>query len=334
MLSWLLAAALLPTVHPPAGAQLYMYGEMHGLAENEALVLRYINTLYARGLRDVAIEEDAVYESAAQAYVIGRAATLPAELCLRATSLRMIREFNHGKHRRDQIHVHLVDLDSPAEAIAAHAAALRQRGVDVPDTAEAVMELAGRTPGAHLHAELRTLAYSMKALKQGFSVGTGIGKGSPYLEEREQAITENLQDIIHKAHGRPVLASYGADHVSRTQRADGGPNRDQPFQPVALRLAQSGIRVHSTVAFPLSGSWQWCGRTQEALWSAEDGELDGVRWDRVFHDEPWLFLEKKKHAVKLPSQDLTAIDVDAYIVIRKSTPVPDACKTQPTQARQ
>ena len=321
--SMMLAQDRLPPL--PEGPQIYMFGEMHGLAENEELARQYVIALHNRGLRDVAIEEDNGYEPAAQAFVDGRTDRLPPELCLRAAPLRMIREFNNGKRQGDRVRVHLVDVDSPATGIAAHAAALRRRGVAVPEGADAVTELAAKTRNLRVRGELRTLAFSMKALAQGFSVGTGVSKGSSYLEEREQAITENLRDVIRGARGRPVLAVYGADHVSRSKRRDGGPNRDAPFAPAALRLTESGVRVYSIASFPLSGRWRWRAGLEGALWSAEDGELDGVPWDRVFRGERWLFVEKKGHSVKLPSQDLTRMDVDAYVVIWEATPMVDTC---------
>ena len=42
---------------------------------------------------------------------------------------------------------------------------------------------------------------------------------------------------------RPLLVVYGADHVSRTARRDGGPNRNLPFQPTALRLSRRGVKA-------------------------------------------------------------------------------------------
>src|ERR1700682_498830 len=66
-----------------SGYQVYFLGEMHGLQEMEAIFGQYIGKLYkSAGLRDVAIEEDAVYERDAQAYVAGGSRTIREGLCL------------------------------------------------------------------------------------------------------------------------------------------------------------------------------------------------------------------------------------------------------------
>src|ERR1700682_1831111 len=68
---------------PDSGDQFYLLGEMHGVQEMEAIFGQYMGKLYASaGLRDVAIEEDAVYERDAQAYVAGGSRTIREGLCL------------------------------------------------------------------------------------------------------------------------------------------------------------------------------------------------------------------------------------------------------------
>lgn len=100
---------------PTQGVEAYLVGELHGLEENEVFQAEYLKRLYAEsGVRDVAIEEDAVYEDAARAYVAHRSDSLPRSLCLRAGILSRIRRFNQ-ELGRDAIRVHLVDIDSPAE---------------------------------------------------------------------------------------------------------------------------------------------------------------------------------------------------------------------------
>jgi hypothetical protein len=102
--------------------------------------------------------------------------------------------------------------------------------------------------------------HSIRAYQEGLEVDTGIAKGSPYLEDREQAVASNVEDILRVGKIRCLLVLYGSDHVSRIRRGDGGPKRDQPFSPLALRLEQSGIRVFSMVTFPLAGRSSWRGR--------------------------------------------------------------------------
>ncbi len=111
--------------------------------------------------------------------------------------------------------------------------------------------------------------------------------GSPYLDDREEAISSNIIDLLRNQHRRAVLALYGSDHVSRTRRKDGGEQRDREFSPVALRLEEAGVKVFSAVTFPLAGRWRWRGHEEEMLWAANDGSLaDGETLDRVLASVP------------------------------------------------
>src|ERR1043165_9688268 len=70
---------------PVQGYEVYLVGEYHGLEENPEFQVQYLARLHREsGLRDVAIEEDAVYESDAQAFVDGKSDAVPPPLCLRA----------------------------------------------------------------------------------------------------------------------------------------------------------------------------------------------------------------------------------------------------------
>jgi hypothetical protein len=52
---------------PISGHQVYLIGEMPAVKETERLLTRYLARLYMEmGLRDVVIEEDAVYQQEAQ----------------------------------------------------------------------------------------------------------------------------------------------------------------------------------------------------------------------------------------------------------------------------
>ena len=87
--------AVLPL--PVSGHQVFLIGEMHGVQENITAFTAYLRLLVHSGVRDVAIEEDSVYERAAQAYVMGKTDTLREELCLRAGVLDVIRSFNSSR---------------------------------------------------------------------------------------------------------------------------------------------------------------------------------------------------------------------------------------------
>ena len=66
---------------PVQGYEVYLVGEYHGLEENAEFQAQYLARLHREsGLRDVAIEEDAVYESDAQAFVGGKSEVVPPSL--------------------------------------------------------------------------------------------------------------------------------------------------------------------------------------------------------------------------------------------------------------
>jgi hypothetical protein len=112
---------------PTQGYEAYV-GEMHGVKENAEFQTRYLEQLHrASGLRDVALEERAVYENDAQAFADGGSNKLPSQLCLRRVILERIRQLNAGLKEDVRIRVHFTDIDSPAAAIRRHLAVLQQR---------------------------------------------------------------------------------------------------------------------------------------------------------------------------------------------------------------
>ncbi|MCB1020447.1 MAG: hypothetical protein KDC27_10990 [Acidobacteria bacterium] len=321
---------------------MYLIGELHGVQENEEILHEYLSRLYSdAGLREVAIEEDSVYEPAAQAYVDGRSSALPPALCLRAGALQALRAFNEGK-RSDPVRVRLVDIDSPATAIRQHLLAIKEQApgadaVHLPPVAE--LEARGMETVAALRAlglsqpqlsQLRTIEKSIRAYQQGLEVGTTSGfKGSPYLDDREEAITSNILEMVRTDGGRSVLVQYGSDHVSRSLRRDGGPDRNRAFSPLARRLAGAGVKVFSLMTVPLSGRWSWRGRDGEMFWAPNDGHLaDGAGFDQVFAEAPdakWLYVDRARQRVTLPSTDMTAYDVDAYLLFTEAIPMENHC---------
>lgn len=330
---------------PTRGYQVYMVGELHGLEENAEFQLRYLIQLHrSSDLRDVVIEEDAVYEETAQAFVDGASDTLPEALCLRAGILQGIRPLNAGLSKGQGIRVHLTDSDSPATAIRQHLVAIKRRinkaaAVRIPEITEvkergleAVSQLKQLPMDSHIRSELRTAEHSIRALQQGFEVDTGRPKGSPYLEAREQAIVSNIEDLLRSGKTRSLLVLYGSDHVSKARRKDGGPNRDQPFSPTALRLEQAGIRVFSVVTFPLAGRSSWRGDQSELFWTPKDGHLaSGETLDLLLLTVPqarFLYIDRKRQRVRLPSQDVSNFAVDGFVLFPSATPLKDQCEAR------
>jgi hypothetical protein len=325
---------------PTAGYQAYLVGEFHGFNENEEFQVQYIELLNrSLNVRDVAIEEKSVYETQAQAYIDGDSDALPAALCLRTSLLRGIRELNAKLGQKVRIRIHLVDIDSPAPAIREHLLSIKSR---IPDAAEVRVPEANEIKGrgletigilrgfksdAHLKAELRTVEYSIRAYQDGFEVGTGPGIGSPYLEEREQAVADNIGEL---ASGGPVFAIYGDDHVSKSARNGGGPNRDQPFWPMAARLEQSGLKVFSVVTFPLAGQYFWRGSRSDILWAAKDGHLsNGETLDKVVAATPdakFFYVDRSRQPLhSFPSTDISNFKVDEFVFFPSGEALKDEC---------
>jgi hypothetical protein len=324
---------------PTKGYQAYLVGELHGIQENEEFDLQYLTQLHKTShLRDVAIEEKSVYEDQAQAYLDGRADTLPEALCLRAGVLGGIRLLNASLGKDERIRIHLTDIDSPATAIRQHLVALQKRitnaaVVSIPEASE-VKERGLETVGqlkqfptdSRTRSELRTVEHSIRACQQGFEVDIGRPKGSPYLEDREQAIADNIVDLVKT---RSLLVLYGSDHVSKSKRKDGGPERDQPFSPLALRLEESGVRIFCLVTFPLAGRTSWRGDQNELPWTANDGRLaSGETLDKLLATVPqarFIYIDTKRERVRLPSQDVSNFAVDAFLLFPSATPMKNHC---------
>jgi len=229
---------------PTTGYKVYIVGEQHGLTENADFQLAYLRMLVDRThLRDVALEEKSLYETDAQSYIDGAAKPLPAALCLRASLLRGLRLLNSKLEPSKHVRIHLIDVDSPASAIHEHLLLLSKRiphsdSVIVPQLEdlkehgeECVRKLEAITSDVQFRSELRTVMFAIQALRDGFEAGTGPSKGSSYLEEREEAMTENLARLVHRGAKGGVLVVCGFDHASRRERADGGPNRNELFGP-------------------------------------------------------------------------------------------------------
>jgi hypothetical protein len=329
---------------PTHGYQVYLVGELHGIDQNEEFELRYLNILHKKsGLQDVAFEEKAVYEDQAQSYVDGRSDSLPEALCLRAGILNGIKHLNARLGSGQRIRVHFTDIDSPPSAIRDHLMALRAHipgagGVIIPAEAdikvhglEAVTLLANFPSKPWIHSGLRTIGHSIRAYQQGFEVGTGPPVGSPYLDDREQAVTENIVDLVRARPSQALLVLYGADHVSRRMRKDGGPDRNLPFVPVALRLERSGVTQFSIVTFPLAGASWWRGQHSDLPWTPDDGRLaSGESMQSLLDAVPmarFLYVDTTRTHVRLPSQDISNYVVDGFLLFPTARPMRNHCTT-------
>jgi hypothetical protein len=327
---------------PHNGYQVYLVGEMHGVKETWDFFAQYLALLHkSSGLRDVVLEEKSVYEDQAQAYVDGQSGTLPEALCLRFGILERIKAINAGLKKAERIRVHFVDVDSPAGAIRQHMIAIKKRvpearRISIPEAGEikdhgleTVEQLKRFNMDPRTSSELRTVEHSIRAYQQGFEVGVGLGQGSPYLDDREQAAASNVEDLIHAPGVRSVLLLYGSAHVSRAVRKDGGPDRNQPFLPMALRLEKAHLRIFCIATFPLTGRTFWRGHGGEVYWSPQDVKLhSGETFDKVLASAPhaqFFYIDRKREHVTGPSYDLTKSVFDGFVFFTSGTPMTNRC---------
>ncbi|MBZ5532573.1 MAG: hypothetical protein LAO20_14165 [Acidobacteriia bacterium] len=334
---------------PTQGYQAYLIGELHGIEETADFLLQYLALLHkTSGLRDVALEEKSVYEDQAQAYVEGRSDTLPVTLCLRVGILGRIRTLNAGLQESERIRVHFVDIDSPAPAIRQHLIALKKQipqaaGARIPAAdqikthgLQTVAQLKRFPLDSRVSSELRTVESSIRAYQQGFEVGTGQLTGSPYLEEREQAVASNIEDLVHTREVPALLVLYGADHITKAMRTDGGTARNQPFAPMALRLEQAGVKIFCIETLPLAGDTFWRGRHQPVYYEAKDNRLaSGETLDRVLASAPqaqFIYVPQRQRVVLAP-QDANKWVIDALILFPSGTPMTNHCQARPTRIK-
>jgi len=329
---------------PCSGSRVYLVGETHGLRESEALFADYLSRLHAKAaLRDVALEEDQVFNQAAQDFVELKSDSIPEQLCLRANILGVLRRFNARRAQNERIRVHLVDIDSPAGAIREHLLGLTTRiagarAVPVPSEAriarhglETVDELARLTSDRTLQGELRTIRHSVLALRQGLEIGTRLNKGNPLLEDREQAVTENIQDLLRQPACRVLLALYGYAHVWKrpTKAYDGLPGRGKDFYPLACRLEQAGVRTFSLSCHALSGRMRWRGQEIELPRLAGDVRLaTGETLDQIVTAAPgaaFFYVDPARQKVSMRGLETAGLAVDAFLFIARVTPMESRC---------
>jgi hypothetical protein len=334
---------------PTQGYQAYLIGELHGIEETWGFFMQYLALLHkTSGLRDVALEEKGAYEEQAWAYVEGTSDTLPGSLCLRVGILGEIRTLNSSLPKEERIRVHFIDIDSTAPAIRQHLIALKKQvpgaaGIPIPAANEikqhglrTVAQLKRFHIDSRRRSELRTVEYSIRAYQQGFEVGVGQLKAgsSPYLDDREQAVASNIEDLVRTPEIRSLLVLYGSDHVSKRMRKDGGPERNQQFAPMALRLEQAGVKIFCIETLPLAGDTFWRGRAVPVYTTAKDTRLvSGETLDTLLAGSPqvkFIYVDNPKQRVRLATEDANNRVVDGVILFPAGTPMTNHCPVRPS----
>jgi hypothetical protein len=112
-------------------------------------------------------------------------------------------------------------------------------------------------------------------------------------------------------------------------RKDGGPDRNLPLAPVALRLERSGVTQFSIVTFPLAGASSWRGQHSNLPWTAGDGYLaSGESMQTLLDSVPkarFLYIDTSRTSVRLPSQDISNYLVDGFLLFPSAKPMRNHC---------
>lgn len=340
---------------PTSGYTVYFVGETHGNQQTKAVFQTYLQNLYKKaGLRDVILEEDQAYESDANAYVQGSTDELIPALCLRADILGKIREFNASLPAKKKVTVHLVDVDSPLSSIYRHLAELYTQlgsaGSSIPFPNEDEFSRLYTDKMYKLIDELRAAAadkpdvlhgldmvsLSLDWFKLGNRLDTGrtLGARQIFAPIREDVITQNIQQVVSRLNGKPVLVFFGTAHGMKSQADPHPPKGD--FKAWAQRLGEAGIDVYSLTMSGLSGNGYW--HLESFSYEGPTGYRfkDGTSLDSLFDVRPagiiYADLRTEDNAnIKLPTGylDVPASQVyDGLIIFKEFTPMENACPVE------
>lgn len=343
---------------PTAGYDLYFLGEVHGNREIKLVLVNYLARLYKEsGVRDIILEEDQAYETAANEYIHGITEQAPAELCLRADVLAALRQFNVLLPPEEQVSVHLVDVDSPLSTVHAHLKKLYEMmeteagDVALPDQADfqamgpgpslklvdALIARAGGRP--QVVNGLQTVRASIRWYYLGNRMETGqaVGYVSNFAPIREEVITANVQFLLKELNGRPALAYFGGGHGMKVESLEDFSMKD--FKTWVQRVSEGGAKVYSIVSVGASGSGYWRGETitideqiKESLNVIQT--QDGTTIVSLFDSHPKsqiIFVDlsaPENAAIQFWSEykDIPAAQMyDAILIYREFTPMENVC---------
>jgi hypothetical protein len=333
---------------PTSGYRLFVVGETHGVQETKQVLFAYLKRLHqAAGLRDIILEESQAYEADASAYIQGASDKLPKGLCLRADVLNGLRAYNASLPQNEKIAVHLVDLDTSTPLAYAHLQRLRAEvgpaaeSIQIPDqytfmygprkqTFALIDQLSKASENnADILNGLETVRSSLLV----YDEGTGTTSGWPI---REGAITANIQYLLKKLSGRPVLVFFGSGHTIKTQLADPNVTTLGPAMDLwGPRIVDSGIKVYSLDVEGLSGSgyWRWgaysVGQESDKIQFADGTSLASLL--EAVQDQSFLYADLRTaenasiHALPflndIPAQKM----YDGLILFKQFTPMENMC---------
>lgn len=332
---------------PTAGYQIYLIGEIHGIAEVHQLTIAYLKMLHAAGLRDVFLEESQGYEKDANKFVSGETGVLITGLCLRSDVLEGIRAFNQTLPPNEEVRVHLVELDSTPTAVYTHLLDIQHRlgasaqNIVIPSFGEfqhwreadmtILVDRLGNAPGvtSQIRQELDTIRDSIRWVHAVSMDDYPIIAPPEIASMREARITQNIQHLLADLEDKPVLALYGGFHAQKKANKTFGQTT-----PWAQRLSEKGIKIYALFAAGMYGTAYWRGQTSSQ--GIQPDELlflppEGVSLEVLLGDSPdyavvYIDLHSDTAANLIWFSGNRISDrYDGLILFREFSPMVDAC---------
>lgn len=266
---------------PTSGYELYVVGEPHGEREVRLLTLNYLKALHETArVRDIILEQiSPVHERDVNAYVLGLDDTVSPDWSFGTDIVIGVRMFNDTLPDSEKVRVHLVDMDLGLANVYAHLQILQEGlgaaaiGADMPSLSafkiwDEVEMLALVNQMADVSKDCSGIASEFITLRASIRYhfawerfGRGEVGESEHIEQlsiREERIAQNVQYLLAKLDGAPVLALYGGLHAQKHPAMI--VTLDFFSQPVVIdnpswvqRLAESGASIYSVLAEGISG---------------------------------------------------------------------------------
>jgi hypothetical protein len=180
---------------------------------------------------------------------------------------------------------------------------------------------------------LETVHQSFRWYTMGNDMDKGIGSSKTFAPLREDIITHNMQYLITKLNGKPILGFYGASHAAKIMPYPNPPVED--FKSWAQRLSESGIDVYSLYVTGIAGDGYW--RDESIQYPDSLGQFQ-------FKDDSFLSSLFESHlgagiiyadlraeenkSIKLPPDhlDIPASQAfDGLVLYKEYTPMENAC---------
>ena len=191
------------------------------------------------------------------------------------------------------------------------------------------------TSNRKILAELRTIRHSLVAYDNGFSVDTGDVEGNPLDPAREEAIAENILELLNSMPAdTPLLGLYGDMHVRGKPVMWVNPVTGKSYEhlPMAYRLEKEGIKIYRFNCHPLSGSSQWRWGLIE-MRQDEAGKFklaSGETLSDVFggtQGSPFLFVDFSSGTKLMKEAEEYSRFFDSCLFVRRAHPMASRCRS-------